>query len=37
MSQTPHTPPAPFRPLSFGVKRVQLRDGVAGTHYGSPE
>ncbi|MEN9843141.1 MAG: hypothetical protein RLZZ612_970 [Pseudomonadota bacterium] len=25
--------PAPFRPLSFGVTRVALRDGVAGTHY----
>jgi feruloyl-CoA synthase len=24
---------APFRPLTFGVTRVQLRDGVTGTHY----
>ena len=30
---TPHTTPAPFRPLEFGVTRVTLRDGVPGTHY----
>ena len=24
---------AKFRPLRFGVTRVQLRDGAAGTHY----
>ena len=37
MSQTPHAPAvqaaAPFRALRFGVKRVKLRDGAAGTHY----
>ncbi|MFM1924524.1 MAG: hypothetical protein RIT44_330 [Pseudomonadota bacterium] len=26
-----------FRPLKFGVTRVQLRDGVAGTHYMTAE
>ena len=27
------TTPPKFRPLTFGVTRVTLRDGVAGTHY----
>ena len=26
-----------FRPLKFGVTRVQLRDGVPGTHYMTAE
>ncbi|MBY0463408.1 MAG: feruloyl-CoA synthase, partial [Burkholderiales bacterium] len=33
MSQPQTTSPAPFRALRFGVKRVKLRDGAAGTHY----
>ena len=35
MSQMPatQTDPKPFRPLTFGVTRVTLRDGVVGTHY----
>ncbi len=29
----PLSAPAPFRPLTFGVTRVHLRDGAPGTHY----
>jgi feruloyl-CoA synthase len=33
MSQTQASAPAPFRPLTFGVTRVNLRDGTSGVHY----
>ena len=31
------TAAAPFRPLTFGVTRVHLRDGANGSHYLSAE